>query len=157
MSFKELFNLLMPLEHAQFHVQDTDVYRSYQEAAASTAAPKVSHDVPMTSDCYRPSLDGVHDLNAPEIPFSTIQMMSPEYVHHTMYGFDLFGGTPPSTFTAAHIDPSTFGQQHHDDDQNHQQLQQPEDGQGRPMQEIRLLQCHTGCPLPAPRRHQRNG
>ena len=63
-------------------------------------------------------MDGVLDLNAPEIPFSTMQIVSPEPTHRTMYGFDLFGGTPPSTFTAAHIDPSTFNQQHHDDDQD---------------------------------------
>ena len=86
-----------------------------------------------------------------------MQMASPEYVHRTMYGFDLFGGTPPSTFTAPHIDPTTIGQQHDDDDQDHHQLQQLEDGQGRPMWEIRPRQCHTGCPLPAPRRHQRHG
>ena len=104
--------MLMPPEYAQFHVQDTNIYRSYQEVVA----PQASHDVPTTSECYRLSMDSVHDLNAPKIPFSTIQMASPESAHQTMYGFDLFRGTSPSTFTVAHIDPSTFGQQHHDDD-----------------------------------------
>ena len=97
--------MLMPPGYAQFHVQDTDIYRSYQE----TAAPQASHDVPMTSECYRPSMDSVYDLNALEIPFSTMQMASPESAHQTMYGFDLFRGTPPSAFTIAHIDPSTLG------------------------------------------------
>ena len=72
-------------------------------------------------------MDGVHDLNAPEIPFSTMQMASPKSAHRMMYGFDLFGGTPPSVFSATHIDPSTFGQQYHDDNQNQHQLQQLED------------------------------
>ena len=158
-SFEELFNELTPPGYTQFHVQDTDIYRSYQEAAASTsaAAPQVAHDVPGTSECYRPSLDGVLDLNAPEIPFSTMQMVSPEYAHRPMYGFDLFGGTPPSAFTAAHIDPTIVDQRHHDDDQDHHQQQQTGDAQGRPVREIRPRQCHTGCPLPAPRRHQRHG
>ena len=71
----------MPPGYAQFHVQDTDISKSYQEVVASTAAPQASHDVPATSDCYRPSMDGVFDLNALEIPFSTMQMVSPESAH----------------------------------------------------------------------------
>ena len=112
MSFEELFNSLTPPGYAQFHVQDTNIYRSYQEAAT----PQASHDVPATSECYWQSMDSVRDLNALEIPFSTMQMASLESAHQTMYGFDLFRGTPPSAFTTAHIDSSTFGQQHHDDD-----------------------------------------
>ena len=166
-SFEELFDSQTPPGYAHLHVQDTDIYRSYQEAAASASAsvavplPSASHDVPTTSECYRPSMDDAIDLNAPDIPFSTMQMQSPESTNRMMYGFDLFGGTPPSAFTAAYIDPSTFGQHHHhedqDQDQDQRQVQQPVDGQGRPMREIRPRQCHTGCPLPAPRRHHRNG
>ena len=101
-------------------------------------------------------MDGILDLNAQDMPFSTMQMQSPESVHRAMYGFDLFGRTPLSAFMAAHIDPSTLGQQHHDEEQEQHQLQQLEDGQGRLMWEIRPHQCHTGCPLPTPRRHQQN-
>ena len=121
MSFDELFNSQTPPGYAHFHVQATDIYRSYEDAAAPAAVPQDSHDVPSTSECYRPSMDDTIDLNAPDIPFSTMPMHSPESTHRMMYGFDLFGGTPPSAFTAAHIDPSTFDQQHHHEDQDQQQ------------------------------------
>ena len=77
-------------------------------------------------------------------------MQPPGTAYRAMHGFDLFGGTPPSAFTAAHIDPSVFDQHHQEDDQDHH-YQQPAHGQGTPQREIRPRQCHTGCPLPAPR------
>ena len=121
------------------------MYMSYQEAAAPATTPQASHDLPTTSEYYRPSMDGVLDLNAPDIAstFADMQMQSPDFVYRAMYGFDLFGWTPPSAFTVAYIDPNTFDQQHHEEDQDHHHRQQPEDQQGRPIREIRPHQCHT--------------
>ena len=158
MSIDDLFDYQTPPGYSQLRVQDTEMYRSYQEAAATVIAPQVDHEIPITSECYRPSMDTALDLNAPNMSstYTEQQMQSPGTAYRAMHGFDLFGGTPPSAFTAAHIDPSVFYQHHQQDDQDHHH-QQPAHGQGRPQREIRPRQCHTGCPLPAPRRHQRNG
>ena len=86
-----------PPGNTQFQVHDTDMYRSYQEAVAAAAAPQASHDVPMTFECYRPS---------------------PKSAYQTMYDFDLFDGTSLSAFPKVYIDPSTFDQQHHDENQD---------------------------------------
>ena len=38
-SLEDLFNSQTSPEYTQLHVQDTDMYRSYQEAVASATAP----------------------------------------------------------------------------------------------------------------------
>ena len=61
---------------AQMHVQDTNIHRSSQEAAALVTMPQVDRDISTTSECYRPSMDGLLDLNAPDMaPTYLVQQM----------------------------------------------------------------------------------
>ena len=68
-----------------------------------------THDETVVSDYYRSSLDGI-DLNANPTtlaanahPLQLSLSSMHGLVYKGMYGFDLFGGTPPSTFTPTHI------------------------------------------------------
>ena len=49
MSIDDLFDSQTPLGYSQLRVQDTDIYRPYQEIVAAVTAPQVDRDIPSTS------------------------------------------------------------------------------------------------------------
>ena len=102
-------------------IQDMDMYQSYQDVAAPGMVHQVDRYLPTTLECYRPSKYGILDLNAPDMAsaFPEVQLQSPDSVYRVVYGLNLVSWTPPSVFTTAHIDPITFDQQHHEEDQDH--------------------------------------